>query len=185
MNLCLRYYLTSLCVLMSGLVSIDAMAAEPEARPRENSGRQLAIVIPGMAHVSPVSASPVAKASHSRTSSTRIHNLPSSTRLDGHGFKTGGLSPAQLSPEVKQAIEKGTVVANGLSKIAVRRAGDVATWVGTMWRQFNEVPVFSPSTEFSPPEPPTSSMRPLSEPVNRDRTLYYTSERRLKTVVGQ
>jgi hypothetical protein len=90
-------------------------------------------------------------------------------------------TPTELSPEVEAAIEQGTKVAQGLSKIAVRRAGDVVAWVGTMWKSLNDYPKMSPGQDFAPP---TGSMRPIAD-TGRGRQLYFTSERRLKTVVGQ
>lgn len=186
MNLRAGLTITAISAVTVLAVSATALAEDGERRRSDNSGRRIAVVIPGAPRVMPAAAVGVMPVSSS-AKIVPVNRSAASERSDARPMKllsSIGTPAAELSPEVKDAMDKGIVVAQGLSKIALRRASDVGAWVGTMWRQCNEVPLMSPATEFAAPTPPLGSMRPLSS-AGRERQLYFTSERRLKTVVGQ
>lgn len=170
--------------LVALALAVGPVAAdEQEGRHRDNSGRQIAVVVPGMPHVPPPGLVPT-------PTSVPIHRwVPGQpTRKPAKAEKSATQSylPAELNPNVKDAIQKGTDVAQGFQKVAVKRAGDVAVWVTTMWQQLNDTPPrITPVTDYAPPAPPMDSMKPIAEPNSRERQLYFTNERRLKTVVAQ
>lgn len=171
--------LIAVSIIALAVAVIPVAADEQESRHRDNSGRQLAVVVPGMPHVVPpptVQPVPV----------TAVHRwVPGQYMRKPEKPQTQTRLPAELSPQVKEAIQKGTVVAQGFQNIAIKRAGDVAAWVTTMWQQLNDTPKFTPVSEYTTPAPPINAMKPIAEPTSKDRQLYYTSERRLKTVVAQ
>jgi hypothetical protein len=145
--------------LLTVALSIGPVAAqEQEGKRRDNSGRQLAMVVPAPppAVARPLAAIPV-------------------------GLQR---KAAEMTPQVKETVEKGAVIVQNVSNIAVKRAGDVVVWVSTMWRELNDTPTITPVHEFSAPSPPASAMHPM-DADRGSRTLYFTNEHRLKTVVGQ
>jgi hypothetical protein len=145
--------------LVAVVLSLGPVAAQSQERKsRDNSGRQLAMVVPV-----PPAARPVVS----------VPALPPAFQQKA----------AEMTPQLKQMVKKGTQLAQGASSIAAKRAGDVCVWVSTMWHELNDTPQITPVREFSTPMPSASSMRPLE--ANQARRLYYTNERRLKTVVGR
>lgn len=163
------------------VISATAVLADDAQSRRDNSGRQIAIVVPGVPKAMPVAPVGVMSTQTSKVGGTATGK---GERQSGRSSRTlsSVATPAELSPEIRQAIEKGTVWAQGFCRIATSKAGDMAAWAGTIWRQCNEMPLITPAREFT--APPVGSMRPIAEP-GRERRLYFTSERRLKTVVGQ
>lgn len=160
--------------------------AQNEAR-RDNSGRQLAVVVPGLPHPTAIPTVHYAKVdAHSAT--TGAASFAGCNKDDREEAFKGRIrssisTPTELSPEIKQAVEKGAIAAQGLSKIAVRRVSDTAAWLGMLWREMNDYPRLSPGTPLMEPQP-LGPMKPLSY-SGKEHKLFFTNERRIKTVVGR
>jgi hypothetical protein len=171
-NLRRRIALIAFPLLAVALIVGPAAAQEGS---RDNSGRQIAVVVPGMPN--PVPVTPVAA----------VKAVKPVKAKESAGVKPRPLhemGASMMTPEMKDAAQKGLVIAQGLSGVAMKRAGDIAGWVSTMYNELSETtPVISPAREFKPPMPSAKSMRPLEAVPGR--TLYWTNENRLKTVVGQ
>jgi hypothetical protein len=71
-----------------------------------------------------------------------------------------------------------------MSKIALKRLGDVGAWVGILCRQMNDLPRATPADPVGTPAVSFDEMRPLDEP-KKPTELYFTNERRIKTVVAR
>lgn len=146
-------------LVIAAILVCQPAALSQESKHRDNSGRQLAMVVPPMpAAAKPVGAVPV---------------IPPALQQKA----------AEMTPQLKQMAEKGTQIAQGMSGIAVKRAGDVMVWVNTMWQELNDTPAITPVREYRAPMPPLHSMRPMD--AGQGNRLYFTNERRLKTVVAR
>lgn len=182
-------------VAVTGALTMLPAGAQAEGK-RDNSGRQLAVVVPGMPHPTPLPTVHYgAKVSdlssggdRSSSDSFKSSTNPLWTQSDrADASKNRGprviSAPTELSPEIKQAVEKGAMAAQGLSKIAVRRASDTAAWLALLWREMNEYPRVSPSTPVLEPQP-LGPMKPLTY-AGKDHQMFFTNERRIKIVVGR
>lgn len=143
------------------LVSPVAALSE-ESKPRDNSGRRLAMAVPPP----PAAAKPV-------TAVPAVPVIPPALQQKA----------AEMTPQLKEMAQKGGQIAQGVSHIAVKRAGDVMVWVNTMWQELNDTPAITPVREYRAPMPPLHSMRPMD--AGQGNRLYFTNERRLKTVVAR
>jgi hypothetical protein len=171
-------------------ISISCSAAygnDPQAHARDNSGRQLAVVVPGLPHPTAVSA-PVTIPKTNAESWTpsldgiqdRIHEAGNSVTKRLSSIST----PMRLSPEAREALEKGVFAAEGLTAAAFKRLGDFGTWLSILLHNINDVPQATPATAFAVPQISTMQMQPVDDPGKRYQ-LIYTNEHRLKTVIGR
>lgn len=189
------YFVASLSLVASLLAPAPEAGAQPGHSRPDNNGRQLAVVLPAP----PAQHAPVpAPAPGGHPASLQGAKLPARSPdscLPGHGtghipahirsqIQSAISTPIQMTPEMRQAAEKGIVMAHGLSRVAARRFADIAAWVSTIWRQLNETPRISPNTLPGINEPPVGPMRPLADPGNSQK-LYFTNEGRIKTLTGR
>jgi hypothetical protein len=159
-------------------------SAEPYANTHDNSGRQLAQVIPGMPHPA---ATPVSVPATKRWA-------PGLAEVNRQSQEAGSVvnrrlssisTPVQLSPEARQALQNGVLAAQGMSRIALKRVTDMVTWVAVLFQNLDGLPRITPATTIAVPQMPMTEMRPINEPGKTEKRLYYTSESRLRTVVGR
>jgi len=158
--------------------------AEGPAR-RDNSGRQLAVVVP----VVPPSAAPIAKVKPVALDKHSVENNEHGSSAEPQERVKAAIqslisTPVELSPEMRQAADKAAIAAEGLTKIAWRRGADLVSWVSHAWKQLNDSPRITPNLAPVIVQPPVGEMRPLQEQDKR-QTLYYTNEGRLRTVTGR
>lgn len=165
--------------------AVYAQETESKGR-RDNSGRQLAVVVPLPAVAPPVSTAKVKPVVLDKVQVEK--NEPGSSSEPQERVKAAIQSlistPVELSPEMRQAADKAAIAAEGLSKIAWRRGADLLSWVTHAWKQLNDTPRISPTTFPVIIQPPVGEMKPLQEP-EKTQELYYTNEGRLKTVTGR
>jgi hypothetical protein len=177
--------LALICATSIGCPSV--YANDPQAHARDNSGRQIAVVVPGLPHPTAVSA-PIAAPKTNPESWTpsldgiqgRIHDAGNSVTKRLSSIST----PVHLSPEAREALEKGVFAAEGFTAAAFKRLGDFGTWLSILFHNINDVPQATPATAFAVPQISTMQMQPLDDPGKRYQ-LIYTNEHRLKTVIGR
>ena len=180
-------------VTVACLAITPANAYDPQAHPHDNSGRQLAQVIPGLPHpVAPVAIPKAVSGSGSKSAkgSAPAHDsIGLSSAIDETvGSMNHRLSsfstPVQLSPEAKEALAKGMAAAQGFSNIAMRRVSDCGAWVSVLFRNLNDMPRITPASAMSVPTLNAPPMRAIEDP-GKGMKLIYTSEHRFRTVVGR
>jgi hypothetical protein len=121
--------------LLLAILAIHPVVAQTsESAHRDNSGRQLAIVVPGMPH--PTAALPVV-------------TVPAAVRAKG---------VSGTPVDIAAALRTGVIVAKDISDTYTKRARDFATFAGVLWGSLGGVPLLSPLS--SPPAP----ARPLHLP---------------------
>lgn len=174
-------HLLVLAVVCANVSTTAAFCGETSnGTSHNNSRRRIALVTPAMAHPTAVSASmPLTLNDDNRTAARPSRASGYQTR-----HRQVAATPTELSPEVKKAMETGAIAAQGISKVAVKRVGDVGGWVATAWRELNDVPRFGPGAPVIAPVPPVRHMRPIAEPKSPSE-LWFTEEHRFKTVVGR
>jgi hypothetical protein len=150
----------SFSLVVSLALPISALAGNAAHGTKlDNGGRKIAIVVP-----------------HTRSSSG--HNGEDSAGASEQKYE-------QIGAELKTVVGQGTEAARGLSRLALRRAGDLSGWITAVWHEMNEFPVATPNSAATRPEPPTHLMRPLTEPSQKNFEFWYTKEKRMKMVVSR
>ena len=174
-----------ICTFACAVALVAAPAsAEPYANTHDNSGRQIAQVMPGMPHPTAAAVSvPVTK--HWAPGLAEV-SRQSQQAANVVNRRLSSLStPVHLSPEARQAVRNGILAAQGMSRIALQRVNDMSTWVAVLFQTLDGVPRITPATTIAVPQMPMTEMRPINEPGKTESKLYYTSESRVRTVVGR
>ncbi|HEY9791022.1 MAG TPA: hypothetical protein V6D22_11520 [Candidatus Obscuribacterales bacterium] len=165
------------------LVALPA-SAEPPANTHDNSGRQIAQVIPGMPHPTATPGS-VPFTKRWAPGLAEVNRQPARP-LNVVNRRLSSLStPVQLSPQARQALQNGFLAAQGMSRIALKRVNDMIMWLAVLFQNLDGVPRITPATTIAIPQLPITEMRPINEPGKTESRLYYTSESRVRTVVGR
>jgi hypothetical protein len=163
------------------------LAYDPQGKPADNSGRHLAIAIPGIGVAQ--SAVPVAI-------TPGVHRAPTFIKT-GAGHKSGDDDFSQnptlsgfgtqlrLSRQAKQALDNGLKASEAISDEAWKRFADMAIWISMLLRQSDQPPRVTPVNGLiTHPQVNVASMAPIADP-GQGIHLVVTSERRLRTVVGR
>lgn len=171
------------------LILATGATAQAEERKADNSGRKLAVIIPLPPSPSPVAVRPIAIPHTAKGGVSSSYVPPGSALNDRPGaFRARRLSsvstPIKLSPETKAALNQGARAATGLSKIAIKRVSDIGAWVGVLWNQMNDARL-TPASPVLGPDISNADMGPIPEPGRSVSKMYFTNERRIKTVTGR
>lgn len=123
----------------------------------DNSGRQLASVVPGMPRPQPVNVMPavVKKNKEAAANSNREIRVP-------------------IPKSVDEAADVIWVTARKVGKEGEKKAGQVVKWFAALWKQMNSHPTITPAG---------SPYVFQNAPSTHGAKLYFTHEGRLKTVV--
>jgi hypothetical protein len=171
--------------LVSAAAVAPALAYDPQGKPADNSGRRLAVVIPGMPHP----GVPLAVAPHAHRGTTGIKSAASTASGDD-GFSenptlAGFGTQLRLSRQTQETLENGLKASRVISDAAWKRLTDMATWISILLRQSEQAPRVSPGNGLVVmPEVNVAAMTPIGDP-GKSTQLVLTSERRLRTVVGR
>ena len=174
-------------VFLSAAASI--LAFSPSALAGDNSGRQLALIVPSVPKTHPPlpalldghqlgNAVPVTHENRERLGSSG-GAISFEERSNGRAVR-----PSAVSPEMKAAIRDAALAAKELSHMALRRFADIAAWVATVWNQVNETPRLSPMTAPAVADQPVGPMQPITH-VGTRNDMYFTSQGRVKMVVAR
>lgn len=154
-------------ITLAALIA-TAVPGLPANAERDNNKRQLAVAIPVAPAASAVKTPPpvpVKPLKSSELDSVRIPDL-------------------KVTPEMQKAFENSAKTAGDLSRVVFHKAADVASWMSAVWKKVDASPIMSPGGAPYTAEATVGPMRPLEEWGSKHR-LYYTNERRIKTVVDR
>jgi hypothetical protein len=155
-------------IMLAALVAVVSPAVQPVFAERDNNKRQLAVVVPvapGTASVTkPPPAVPV-KAKPAEMDPVRIPDL-------------------KVTPEMQKAFSDSAKTAGDLGRVVFHKATDVASWMSAVWKKIDTTPLVSPAGGPYSSQANVGPMRPLEEWGSK-RGMYFTNERRIKTVVDR
>ncbi|MBA3858273.1 MAG: hypothetical protein C0507_15320 [Cyanobacteria bacterium PR.3.49] len=155
---CGKHLLLGVCIL-SALTSSQAATAKHVVEPSDNSGRQIAAVIPGMPRPITIAVPNLAPKPANKAAAPLIQN---------HGRTTTITVPKSL----EEAADAAWVVSNKFAKASYQKVMEVWKWVAAWYKQNHSPPIATP---MGSPY--------VQGPVHHEHQLYYTNEGRLKTVV--
>lgn len=156
-------------IMLTGLLAVTGTTCQPAQAERDNNKRQLAVVVP----VVPTATSTAIK-STAITIKTKTAEIEQAVRIPD--FK--------VTPEMQKAFAESAKTAGDVGRVVFHRAADVAQWMSAVWKKIDTVPTITPAGGPHTAEASVGPMRPL-EDWGPHQKLYYTNERRLKTVTDR
>lgn len=153
-------------IMLSGLVFLTGAASLPAQAERDNNKRQLAISVP----IAPITT-------------IKPPTAPTRTTKTAEAV-TVGLPDMKVTPEMQKAFQDGARTAGDLSRVVFHKAADVASWMGAIWKKVDTSPTITPCGGPYSGETALGPMRPLEE-WGPNHKLFYTNERRMKTVTNR
>lgn len=155
-----RHILIGSC-LIAALFAGQVTFAKHADRKSDNSGRQIAAVIPGMPHPITITVPNLAPAPARKPSPPLIQTQGRTTTIT-------------VPKSVEEAADMAWVASNKFAKASYQKAMEVWKWLAAWYKQHNSMPMATPiGSPYVPGAVPDAHQ------------LYYTSEGRLKTVVKQ
>ena len=153
-----RYILIGMC-LIAALFAGPVTFAKHIDRQSDNSGRQIAAVIPGMPHPITITVPNLVPGTHHKASPPLIQTQGRTTTIT-------------VPKSVEEAADMAWVASNKFAKASYQKAMEVWKWLAAWYKQHHSMPMATP---IGSPY--------VQAPVHHQ--LYYTHEGRLKTVVKQ
>lgn len=92
------------------------------------------------------------------------------------------LPDLKVTPEMQKALTDSAKTAGDVGRVVFHKAADMASWMHVVWKKIDSAPLVSPAGTPYMQESSVGPMKPL-EDWGPHKKLYFTSERRLKTVV--
>ncbi len=126
----------------------------------DNSGRQIAAVIPGIPRPITITVPNMAPSQHFKSSTPLIQT---------HGRTTTITVPKS----VEEAADMAWVASNKFAKASYQKAAEIWKWLAAWYKQNHSMPVATPMGS------------PYVQGPVHNHKLYFTQEGRLKTVVKQ
>ena len=155
-----RHILIGAC-LISALFAGQVTFAKHVDRQSDNSGRQIAAVIPGMPHPITIAVPNLAPGPHHKSSPPLIQTQGRTTTIT-------------VPKSVEEAADMAWVASNKIAKASYQKAMEVWKWLAAWYKQHHSMPMATP---VGSPY--------VQGAVPHAHQLYYTKEGRLKTVVKQ
>ncbi len=155
-----RHILIGAC-LIAALFAGQVTFAKHVDKQSDNSGRQIAAVIPGMPHPITITVPNLTPGIHHKSSTPLIQTQGRTTTIT-------------VPKSVEEAADMAWVASNKFAKASYQKAMEVWKWLAVWYKQHNSMPMATP---IGSPY--------VQGPVPQAHQLYYTNEGRLKTVVKQ
>lgn len=155
-----RHILIGAC-LITALCAGQMTLAKHVDGQSDNSGRQIAAVIPGMPHPITITVPNLAPSQHHKSSTPIIQTRGRTTTIT-------------VPKSVEEAVDIAWVSSNKFAKASYQKAIEIWKWLAAWYKQHHSMPMATP---IGSPY--------VQGPVNPVHQLYYTHEGRLKTVVKQ
>lgn len=155
-----KYILISIS-LLALLFPCQPGSAKHVGAQSDNSGRQIAAVIPGMPH-------PITITVPSMPSPASIKHKETTPIIQTEGRTTTITVPKSL----EEAADAAWVAGNKVVKTSYQKIMEVWKWLAAWYKQNHSMPMATP---VGSPY--------VQGPVNHSHQLYFTNEGRLKTVV--
>ncbi len=153
-----RHIPLGICLIAALIAGQQAFAKQ--ADKSDNSGRQIAAVIPGMPRPITITVPNMAPSQHYKSSTPLIQT---------HGRTTTITVPKS----VEEAADMAWVASNKFAKASYQKATEIWKWLAAWYKQNHSMPVATPMGS------------PYVQGPIHNHKLYFTQEGRLKTVVKQ